>query len=44
MGKLTKAERDTLVKRIQDQKISTVMWGIGAVFVLYCWFCQVLYR
>lgn len=33
MGKLTKAERDTLVKRIQDKKSSTVMCGIGAVFI-----------
>ena len=33
MGKLTKAERDTLVKRIQDKKLSTVMCCIVAVFV-----------
>ena len=33
MGKLTKAERDTLVKRIQSAKSSTVMGGIGAVFM-----------
>ena len=33
MGKLTKAERDTLVKRIQDKKSSTVICCIGAVFM-----------
>ena len=33
MGKLTKAERDTLVKRIKDKKSSTVMCCITALFV-----------
>ena len=31
MGKLTKAERDTLVKRIQDKKSSVVICCIGAI-------------
>ena len=33
MGKLTKAERDTLVKRIQGKKSSMVICCITAIFI-----------